>query len=193
MGGNAVQNCSVKPVQETQTETRVQGLRSSFIHQGDFFVVLAWSESEVCNAVLGHLVVLHFRLRLWTLIGGSSPRLTACQGWKAQSTHRWLGMHRPLTVFSSPAEAVCWGVATVIPNSFLGPQKWELSAGWGPVSLPIPRDDAVGFTKVLPLPKHPVHPRMSETLNHIVLLRGANSVRPPPICESIRRWANHSQ
>ena len=23
--------------------------------------------------------------------------------------------------------------------------------------------------------------------------RGANSVRPPPICESIRRWANHFQ
>ena len=120
MGGNAVQNCSVKPVQETQTETRLQGLRSSCIHQGEFFVVLAWSESEVCNAALGHLVVLHFRLWLWTLIGGSSPRLTACQGWKAQSTHRWLGMHRPLTLFSSPAEAVCRGVATVIPNSFLG-------------------------------------------------------------------------
>ena len=25
------------------------------------------------------------------------------------------------------------------------------------------------------------------------LPRGANSARPPPICESIRRWANHSQ
>ena len=26
-----------------------------------------------------------------------------------------------------------------------------------------------------------------------VLSRGANSVHPPPICESIQRWANHSQ
>ena len=124
----------------------------------------------------------------------------------ARSAHRWFRMSRSLTSFSQPAEAVCRGVATVIPNS----QKWELSAGWGPVLPPTlwmllwglqryylsphtphtprdaavgftegttsphtpqgmllwglqryylsphtPRDGAVGFTEVLPLPTHP--------------------------------------
>ena len=27
----------------------------------------------------------------------------------------------------------------------------------------------------------------------VAVSKGANSVRPPPICKSIRRWANHSQ
>ena len=40
----------------------------------------------------------------------------------ARSTHQWLRMHWPLTSFSPPAEAVCRGVATVIPNSFLEPE-----------------------------------------------------------------------
>ena len=98
-------------------------------------------------------------------------------------------MHRPLTSFSPPAEAVCRGVATVIPNSFLGARResWVLgedqcsrpSRGmlcgvyrgttsphtpqgivlWGLqryyLSPHIPRDCAVGFTEVLPLPTHP--------------------------------------
>ena len=46
----------------------------------------------------------------------------------ARSTHRWLRMHQPLTSFSPPAEADCRGVATVIPNSFLGArsESWVL-------------------------------------------------------------------
>ena len=38
---------------------------------------------EVRNAALGHQMVLHFRLRLKALIGGPSPRPTACQGWRS--------------------------------------------------------------------------------------------------------------
>ena len=46
----------------------------------------------------------------------------------APSTHWWLRMHQPLISFSPPAEAVCRGVATVIPNSFLGArsESWVL-------------------------------------------------------------------
>ena len=68
----------------------------------------------------------------------------------------WLKMHQPLTSFSLPAEVVYQGVSTVISNSCLGARS-EFSAGWGPVFLPIPWDAAVGFTKVLPLPSHPIH------------------------------------
>ena len=90
----------------------------------------------------------------------------------AQSTHRWLRMHRPLTSFSPPAEVVCRGVATVIPNSFLGARSESWVLGEDQCSRPskgmllsglqryylspdIPRDAAVGFTKVLPLSTHP--------------------------------------
>ena len=46
----------------------------------------------------------------------------------ARSAHWWLRMHWPLTSFSPPAEAVYRGVATVIPNSFLGArsESWVL-------------------------------------------------------------------
>ena len=65
----------------------------------------------------------------WRRWSGAPPldRLPAkAEG--ARSTHRWLRMHRPLTSFSPPAEAVYWGVATVIPNSFLGArsESWVL-------------------------------------------------------------------
>ena len=39
--------------------------------------IIMWK--EVHNAVLGHQVVLHIRLRLKALIGGPSPRRIACQ------------------------------------------------------------------------------------------------------------------
>ena len=64
----------------------------------------------------------------WRRWSGASPldRLPAkAEG--ARSTHR-LRMYRPLTSFSPPAEAVYRGVATVIPDSFLGArsESWVL-------------------------------------------------------------------
>ena len=115
----------------------------------------------VSNIICGHL-------------SGAPPldRLPAkAEG--ARSAHWWLRMHRPLTSFNPPAEALCRCVATVIPNSFLGArsESWVLgedqcsrpSQGmllWGLqryyLSPDTPRDAAVGFTKVLlPLPTHP--------------------------------------
>ena len=66
-------------------------------------------------------------------------------------------MHRPLTSFSPPAEVVYRGVPLLSLTAFLKPEvRVEC---WVRTSVPpIPRDAAVGFTKVLPLPRYPVHP-----------------------------------
>ena len=84
--------------------------------------------NEVHNAALGHQVVLHFRLQLKALIGGLSPRPIACQGCRSSVYPLVIKNAPALTLFSPPAEAVCRGVATVIPNSFLGArsESWVL-------------------------------------------------------------------
>ena len=85
-------------------------------------------QNEVCNAALGHQVILHIRLQLWTLNGAPPLDRQPAKAEGAQSAHQWLKMHWPLTLLSSPAEAVYRGVATVIHNSFLGArsESWVL-------------------------------------------------------------------
>ena len=73
----------------------------------------------------------------WRRWSGAPPldRLPAkAEG--ARSIHRWLRMHRPLTSFSRPAEAVYQGVASVIPNSFLGARSESWALGEDQCSRP---------------------------------------------------------
>ena len=76
--------------------------------------------NEVRAAAIGHQVVLHIPLRLWTLIRVPPLDRLSAKAEGARSAHRWLRMHQPLTWIIPPAEVICWDVATVIPNSFLG-------------------------------------------------------------------------
>ena len=73
-------------------------------------------------------------------------------------------------------------------TAFLEPEaRVELSAGWGPV-FPPTRDAAVGFTRVLPLPRHPVHPCLdvrSSIIHEHWLSDGGNSQHKFHFCHSI--------
>ena len=142
-------------------------------------MLLAWCKMKCVMQCLGTkwFCISDFGWRRWS---GAPPldRLPAkAEG--ARSIHRWLRMHRPLTWFSPPAEAVYRGVATVIPNSFLGARSESWVLGEDQCSRPsrgmllsglqryylsphtqyTARDAAVRFTKVLPLSRHPVHPK----------------------------------
>ena len=59
---------------------------------------------------------------------GALPLTNCLPRQKGARCAHWLRMHRSLTLFSPPTEVVNQGVATVIPNSFLGArsESWVL-------------------------------------------------------------------
>ena len=101
----------------------------------------------------------------WRRWSGAPPldRLPAkAEG--ARSIHRWLRMHRPLTSFSPPAEAVYRGVATVIPNSFLGARCESWVLGEDQCSRPSKGMLLSGLQRYYLSPDTPCTPRYSSTV-----------------------------
>ena len=84
----------------------------------------------------------------------------------ARSAHRWLRMHRPVTSFSPPAEAVYWGVTTVIPNSFLGASSESWVLGEGQCSRPFRGMLLSGLQRYYLSPDTPYTPGPSDAWTH---------------------------
>ena len=88
-----------------------------------FFVVHPlWS--AICDAAFGHQALFHLRLRLWTLFGSSSLRSTAYPGCPSAVK----GAPAPHFIHPSCRGGLPKGLATAIPNSFLGArgERWVL-------------------------------------------------------------------
>ena len=109
----------------------------------------------LCSAVVRHQVVPYFWLQPWTCVGDSSARLAAI--WIISGLPNWRVKTVSAPHFVLPAiRSNLLGCGHRCPQQLSCSQK---SVGCQMLQA-LSKDAATGFTKVLPLPEHPVHPSL---------------------------------